>query len=101
MIVLDRLLTGGLHFVLDKIATAVDAEMNDEERWKEQLLIAQMQAELGEISDEELVRVEREVFERLREIRARRGEGGGRVIGRVAGAEVSFGGDEDGGEPRS
>ena len=35
---LDSLLIGGLRFVLDKVAKAADAEMDDEARLRENLL---------------------------------------------------------------
>lgn len=76
-VILDSLLAGGIRFVLDKIATAVDSEMNDEGRLREELLSAQMQYESGEITDDELASFEAEVFERLREIRNRERESAG------------------------
>lgn len=91
MVILDRLLFGGLRFVLDKIATAVDTEMNDEGRLREELLAAQMEHELGEISDEEMARIESDILERLREIREARGEesAGLRPGSRVVGVDIS------------
>jgi hypothetical protein len=81
MIIVDSLLVGGLRFVLDKIATAVESEMNDERSLKEELLAAQMRLELGEIDDEEFAQIERDVLALLREIReeqmAADGGGGG------------------------
>src|SRR4028118_883231 len=74
MIIVDSLLVGGLRFILDKVATAVDAEMNDEGRLKEELLAAQMQYELGEIDDDEMAGIESSILARLREIREARGE---------------------------
>jgi len=103
VIVLDRLLVGGISFVLDKIAQAVESELNDDERLREDLLAAQMQAELGEISEEELAGIEADILARLREIRERRtGVAAGAVsFGSGSGVEVSFGGqagDEAGDE---
>lgn len=97
MIVLDRLLFGGLRFVLDKVATAVDTELNDEGRLREDLLGAQMQHELGEIDEEEMAQIESDILERLREIRAARGEevAGLRPGARVVGVDISVGGSED------
>jgi len=46
VIILDSLLIGGIKFVLGKIVQAVDAEMNDEGRLREELLAAQMRLEL-------------------------------------------------------
>ena len=100
MVILDRLLFGGLRFVLDKVATAVDTELNDEGRLREDLLGAQMQHELGEIDDEEMAQIESDILERLREIRAARGEetAGLRPGVRVVGVDISMGSeDEDGG----
>lgn len=95
MLILDSLLAGGIRFVLDKVATAVDAEMNDEGGLREQLLAAQMQFELGEIEEDELAAIERDVMARLREIRERReGEATG-VPARVVGVDVRFTGEDD------
>jgi hypothetical protein len=71
MIILDTLLVGGLRFVLGKIAAAVDAEMSDDTVWREELLAAQMRLELGEISERQFARIERELLARIREIRER------------------------------
>lgn len=91
MIVVDSLLVGGLRFILDKVATAVDAEMNDEGRLKEELLAAQMQYELGEIDDDEMADIESSILARLREIREARGEetAGLRPGARVVGIDVT------------
>lgn len=97
MIVLDSLLLGGIRFVLDKIATAVDEEMNDEGSLREELLAAQMRVELGEMDEAEFAELERDVLARLREIRdAQRGEASGAVSLGSGGFEVdvTFGGDE-------
>ena len=69
MIILDTLLIGGIKFVLDKIAQAVETEMNDEGRLREELLAAQMQLELGEIAPEEFADLECAILARLRELR--------------------------------
>jgi len=67
--ILDTLLIGSLRFVLDKVAAAVDAEMQDDTSLREQLLEAQMRLELGEISDEEFGDIERDLLARIREIK--------------------------------
>ena len=77
IIILDSLLIGGIKFVLDKVASAVDQEMNDEGRLREELLAAQMRYELGEISDEDFALFEDDVLARLREIREREREEAG------------------------
>jgi len=98
MILIDSLLTKPIAFVLKRVAEAVDAELDDDTRLKEELLAAQMRLELGEITEEEFAEVESEVLARMRAIREERGEGAGVSVGsRVAGAEITFGGDEGGG----
>jgi hypothetical protein len=95
---IDDLLIGGLRFVLDKVATIADQELNDEQQLRERLLDAQLANDLGEMSDEEFGRLEADVLVRMRELREARGEGASLVVGedvRVAGAEVSFGGDDE------
>jgi hypothetical protein len=100
MIILDSLLMGGIKFVLDKVATAVDEEMNDESSLRQELLAAQMEFELGEISEEDLVGIETAVMARLREIREREREEAGVPSGAMSfdsggfGVDVSFTGDE-------
>ena len=98
MIILDSLLIGGIKFVLDKVASAVDEEMNDETSLREELLAAQMRVELGEMDEEDFVVMEREILARLREIRdAQRGESSGAMsLGGGFEVDVSFRGSEDG-----
>ena len=71
MLIIDRMLVGGIKFVLGKIAAAVDSELNDDSKLREELLAAQMRLELGELSAEEFTALERDVLARLREIRER------------------------------
>lgn len=101
MFIFDRLLVGGLRFVLDKLAQVADQELNDVDRLRERLLAAQMQHELGELDDAGLAAVEAEVLSRLRELEAARRAAGGDAGGgplppdaKVAGVEVTFSGDE-------
>jgi hypothetical protein len=71
MLIVDRLLVGGIKFVLGKVAAAVDAELNDDSHLREELLAAQMRLELGEITEQEFTQFEADVLVRLREIRNR------------------------------
>ena len=71
MFLIDSLLVNGISFVLDKVATVADAELNDPDRQRERLLEAQLKLESGEITDEEFSAIESDVFERIRAIKAR------------------------------
>ena len=98
MFILDSLLIGGLRFVFDKIAAAVDTELNDDTALREQLLAAQMRLELEEISQTEFDALEADVLARLREIRDRRQGVGAATLSpedyRITGIAASFEGDE-------
>ena len=98
MFILDTVLIGGLRFVFDKIAAAVDGEMNDDTALREQLLAAQMRVELGEMSEEAFAALEADVLARLREIRERRQGDSPAALSpsdyRITGIEASFEGDE-------
>ena len=101
MIILDTLLVGGIKFVLGKIVDAVDAELNDDTHLREELLAAQMQLELGEITEQEFATVERQLLDAIREIRGRReradeGQGEVRITGIEASAWDEDGADDDG-----
>ena len=69
MFILDSLLVGSLRFVLDKIVAAAEAEAQDDTSLREQLLEAQMQLELGDISEAEFAEIEHDVLVRIREIK--------------------------------
>jgi hypothetical protein len=98
VIILDTLLVGGIRFVLDKVAAAVDTEMNDDTALREQLLAAQMRVELGEMTDAEFAGLEADILARLREIRAQRGAGPATLSPqdyRITGIEATFEGGHD------
>ena len=95
MFILDNLLIGGLSFVFDKIASAVDAERDDAASIKEEILALQMQLELGEISDDEFVEAERDLLARLRALREEERPAGAVSLDRGGfEVDVSFQGDE-------
>jgi hypothetical protein len=98
MFILDSLLVGGLRFVFDKIAAAVDTEMSDDTRLREQLLEAQMRVELGEMSQSEFDVLEADILARLREIRDRRQGAGPASLSpkdyKITGIDATFEGDE-------
>ena len=98
MIILDTLLIGGIKFVLGKLVAAVDAELNDDSVYREELLAAQMKLELGEITDEEFAETERVLLDAIREVRERRTgaqEDPGEL--KITGIEASLWTEEDDG----
>jgi hypothetical protein len=98
MLIIDNLLVGGLRFILDKIAAAVETEMNDDAALRERLLAAQMQVELGEMTQDEFDTLEADILARIREIRERQRGGESAAISpremKVTGIEATFEGDE-------
>ena len=95
MIILDTLVIGGIKFVLRRIAEAVDAQMNDVDALREELLAAQMRLELGEMSPGQFAALERDLLARLCEIRERAtgDEDSGPM--RITGIDVSVADDDD------
>jgi hypothetical protein len=87
MLIVDKLIIGGVRFVLQKVAAAADAELNDDSHLREELLAAQMRLELGELDDEEFRALEANVLARLREVRERQ------RAGAPAGPEAAAGGE--------
>jgi hypothetical protein len=86
-------MVGGLSFVLDRIREVAESELEEDEgSLRERLLAAQLQLELGEISEEEFAEVESYVFERLRELRGER-PAVALSFGSDVGVEVSLAGD--------
>jgi hypothetical protein len=98
MLIIDSLLISGVRFVLDKIAAAVDTEMNDETVLREGLLDAQMRLELGEMTQAEFDALESDLLARIREARQRQRGDASATISRkdmkVTGIEATFEGDE-------
>lgn len=62
----------GFRWVMNTIQKMADEELMNDQPWKERLIELQMRLELGEISEEDYVVEEAEVFQALRDIRARR-----------------------------
>jgi hypothetical protein len=97
MILIDSLIIGGIKFCLDKVATAVEKEMNDDSALREELMAAQMRLELGEITEEEFRDVEEELLSHIRVIRERQMATQENVEEgelRITGADVTFEADE-------
>ena len=98
MLIIDSLILSGVRFVLDKVAAAVDTELNDDSVLRERLLDAQMRVELGEMSQAEFDELEVEILARIREIKKHQRGGESAAISpkdmKVTGIEASFEGDE-------
>jgi hypothetical protein len=98
MFILDTVLIGGLRFVFDKIAAAVDTELNDDTHLRDQLLAAQMRVELGEMSQEDFEIFEADILLRLREIRESRQGSSPAALSpgdyKITGIDATFEGDE-------
>ena len=77
MFLLDSLMIAGIRWALETTITAAEAEMNDDTALREQLLAAEMQREMGEISDDDFAEIEADLLARIREIKERREGGSG------------------------
>ena len=77
MFLLDSLMINGISWAIKTVVTAAEAEMNDDTALREQLLAAEMQREMGEITDDDFAEIERDLLGRIREIKDRREGGSG------------------------
>jgi hypothetical protein len=59
----------GTKWTLDKVDRVVREQLTDDTPIKEDLMALHLQLEMGEIDDEEYVRRERDIMDRLREVR--------------------------------
>ena len=69
-----RLPVAGFNWVLKQIQTMANEELLNDQPWKERLIELQMMLEVGDITEEEYAVQEQQVFQALRDIRARREE---------------------------
>jgi hypothetical protein len=79
-------------WVFRTVATAAEAELNDDSVLREQLLEAEMRREMGEITDTEYAEVEADLLQRIREIKERKAGGAGPL---EFGAEAVEKGDDE------
>jgi len=93
MFLLDSLMINGISWALKTVVTAAEAEMNDDTALREQLLAAEMQREMGEITDEDYKEIERDLLARIREIKERR-EGGSGPLAFGEGEPIEAGEDD-------
>jgi Gas vesicle protein G len=98
--ILDTLFIGGIKFVLRRVAEAVDAQMNDVDALRQELLAAQMKLELGEMTEVEFSELEAELLARMREIRAaQEAESAADGPVQITGIDVSIADDVEGESP--
>ncbi|MBK5260592.1 MAG: gas vesicle protein GvpG [Thermoanaerobaculia bacterium] len=69
-----KLPVAGFNWVMRQIQTMADEELLNDQPWKERLIELQMMLEVGDITEEEYAVQEAQVFQMMREIRARREE---------------------------
>jgi hypothetical protein len=69
-----KLPIAGFNWIMKQIQTMANEELLNDQPWKERLIELQMMLEVGDISEEEYTVQEAQVFQALRDIRARREE---------------------------
>src|SRR2546430_9660422 len=79
MLLLDDILlfplkapVSGFRWIMRQIQTMVDEELLNDQPWKERLIELQMMLEVGDITEEQYTQEEAQVFQALRDIRARK-----------------------------
>lgn len=79
MFLLDSAVVSGLRWTLETLATAAQAERDDDSGLRAELIEVEMRAEAGEITPEERARLEADLVARIHEIKQRRGEASGPI----------------------
>ena len=69
-----KLPIAGFNWVMKQIQTMANEELLNDQPWKERLIELQMMLEVGDITEEQYTQEEAQVFQALRDIRARREE---------------------------
>jgi hypothetical protein len=69
-----KLPIAGFNWIMKQIQTMANDELLNDQPWKERLIELQMMLEVGDITEEEYAVQEAQVFQALRDIRARREE---------------------------
>jgi hypothetical protein len=77
MFLLDSLMISGIRWTLKTVAAAAEAELNDDAVLRERLMEAEMQREMGEISDHEFAAIEADLLLGIRQMKERREGGSG------------------------
>jgi hypothetical protein len=69
-----KLPIAGFNWIMKQIQTMANEELLNDQPWKERLIELQMMLEVGDISEDDYAVQEAQVFQALRDIRARREE---------------------------
>src|SRR5438105_14547418 len=69
-----KLPVAGFNWIMKQIQTMANEELLNDQPWKERLIELQMMLEVGDITEAEYGEQEKQVFQALRDIRARREE---------------------------
>jgi Gas vesicle protein G len=85
----------GIRWTLGKVQQVAEEELTDDSAVKQQLMELQMQLELGDIDDDEYVRREADLMQRLREVRTWRERLGRPTAGGPVRVARDEGGDAD------
>ena len=67
-----KLPVAGFNWILRQVQTMADEELLNDQPWKERLIELQMMLEVGDITEEQYKQEEEQVFQALRDIRARK-----------------------------
>jgi Gas vesicle protein G len=74
--ILDSLLINGISFVLDKVRSVAEQELDNPETLHHQLLEAQLDYEEGRIDEDTFARIEADLLARMRELKPNEQVGG-------------------------
>ena len=67
-----KLPIAGFNWIMKQIQTMANEELLNDQPWKERLIELQMMLEVGDITEEQYKQEEGQVFQALRDIRARK-----------------------------
>jgi hypothetical protein len=95
MFILDSLLINGIKFALEKVLQVAEQELDNPEALQQRLIEAQMQLEDGEIDEETFVQIERDIFDRIREMKGSDAGGGIADASAFGDIEVEIAEDEN------
>ena len=94
MFILDTLLINGISFVLDKVRTVAEQELDNPETLHHHLMEAQLDFEEGRIDEDTFAQIQDDILARIRELKASEQTGGIADASSFEDIEVDFGHDE-------